>query len=154
MAPSSEGPHGQLFRIGGPIDSTVARLRLVGDDLDPDEVTSMLGCRPTEAARKGERRPNRSSRPLYARRGIWLLQSAEDEKQPLEAHITALLDQVTADPEVWRTLQERFEVDIDVGLFLEDDNREFWLSPEVVKALGDRGIGLDVDIYALLGDDE
>jgi len=56
MASTSDGPAAQnnTFTIGGPIDSVIVSLCLYGDDLDPDKVTALLGCQPTQAARKGE----------------------------------------------------------------------------------------------------
>ena len=134
-----------MTRIG----SVNARLRIIGDDLDPDDVTRMLKCEPSEASRKAEVRPKRGRHPVYARSGIWLLKSPLEPSQSLEAHIRAILDEVHADIDTWTSLGERFEVDIDVGLFLDNDNEEFWLSPDVVQLLGDRGIGIDVDVYAL-----
>lgn len=139
-----------MTRIG----NVSARLRITGDDLDPDEVTRMLNCAPSEASRKGELRLNRGRRPVNARSGIWLLKSPLESSQPLESHIGAILDQLAEDSDVWKSLRDRFDMDIDIGLFLGNDNEEFWLSPDIVKLLGDRGIGVDVDIYALFDPNE
>jgi hypothetical protein len=38
------------------ISRTKAALRISGDDLDPDEVSKLLGAAPTESARKGDAR--------------------------------------------------------------------------------------------------
>lgn len=44
----------RLVTVGGPVDRVTVSLRVFGDDLDPVEVTTLLGCQPTEARRRGE----------------------------------------------------------------------------------------------------
>jgi hypothetical protein len=36
------------------LSGSTASLRFFGDDLDPDELTKLLGCPPTKSASKGE----------------------------------------------------------------------------------------------------
>ena len=61
----------RFVRFGGPVDKVTVSLRLFGEDLDPDEVTKLLGCKPTSAARKGDVMPGRYHR--IANKGCWLL---------------------------------------------------------------------------------
>jgi len=48
-----------------------ATLRFFGDDLDPDEVTALLGGPPTHATRKGDLRCVRNGREVRELRGSW-----------------------------------------------------------------------------------
>ncbi|HSE22384.1 MAG TPA: DUF4279 domain-containing protein, partial [Pyrinomonadaceae bacterium] len=44
----------QLFSVGGPLERTKVTLRVIGDELDPDEISKLLQCEPTSKARKGD----------------------------------------------------------------------------------------------------
>ena len=62
--------------VGGTIDETSVSLCLYGDDLDPDEISRILGVCPTHAHRKGEERRSRSPRaqkPPPYKSGAWIL---------------------------------------------------------------------------------
>lgn len=58
-----------------------------------------------------------------------------------------LLDRVTDDLAIWQELSGRFSVDVFCGVFLEDFNRGFVLSPAVLRRLADQGIEIGFDIY-------
>ena len=53
------------------LNRTVASLRIFGDDLDPDEVTRLLGKRPDASERRGETVRAPSGRERVLRRGSW-----------------------------------------------------------------------------------
>src|SRR5262249_44159103 len=55
----------------GVVVETSAALRLFGDDLDPDEITSLLGRAPTSFARKGAIQGSKV--PRAAKTGRWIL---------------------------------------------------------------------------------
>ena len=71
-----------------------------------------------------------------------------------ERHIVHLLSRVTSETTAWKIIGEQCDADIMLGLFLGDDNQEFRLSPAVLRAVSDRGFGMNIDIYALGDDDE
>src|SRR5579884_2737351 len=54
---------------------TFASLRFVGERLDPDRVTAILGTAPTTAYRKGEVYKESRGREARGRTGVWLLSS-------------------------------------------------------------------------------
>ena len=122
---------------------TVATLRIIGDDLDPDEVTRLLGVEPTAQSRKGE--ANRSGYP--APHGIWRLGATEQVPGDLNAQIDELLAKVTPDPSVWTDLTRKFRCDIFCGLFMQDGNEGEQLEPRILAMLGSRGLQLGLDIY-------
>jgi hypothetical protein len=131
--------------FGGPIDSATATLRVVGKDVDPTEISQLLKCDPTAAARTGEViKSNGIARTV--REGFWRLDSARDAKD-IEDQIVSLLTQVTDDLDVWRLLIKRFRVDMFCGLFLDAQNRGFELTPQTLRQLADRGIAIGFDIY-------
>jgi hypothetical protein len=52
---------------------TYASLRVMGDDLDPEQVTRILRVVPTTAYAKGDKYPAAGGRELIGRTGVWLL---------------------------------------------------------------------------------
>ena len=145
-------PEGELLRIGGAIDRVTVSLRFFGDDLDPEQVTDLLGCRPTLSHRKGDILPSKRVRRI-AKTGSWLLIIPEGETGTLEQKLSYLLDSVSADFAVWANLQ-RFQHDVFCGLFLEEWNRGGSLSPEIMRRLSERDLTLGFDIYGPVGEEE
>ncbi len=65
--PDSGEEHRDRIRVGGPVDETSATLRILGDDLDPDEITGILRFPPTAARRKGNIRIGKVTKNQYKR---------------------------------------------------------------------------------------
>lgn len=132
----------------------VATLRLFGDDLDPERVSELLGVSPTWSERKGDVTPSKSpGGARIARTGSWRLQAADSTGDNADRQISEILDQLTTDLDVWKSLAARFDVDLFCGWFLEESNEGVTLSSNTLLALGERGIELDVDIYGSGKDD-
>jgi hypothetical protein len=136
----------RLIQFGGPIDRACVTLRLFGDALVPEEVTRLLSTEPTKARRKGDVIPDKRYHRVAAT-GTWQLEGGLPEGTELEEQIAALLSAVTADLQAWQQLGREFDVDIFCGVFLDDSNRGFVLSPRVMQMLSERGIELGFDIY-------
>lgn len=139
-------PPENLVRVGGPVREATVSLRLFGDDLEPAEVTSLLGSQPTEARKKGELIAH-SRYHLQARTGSWILKSRLDKSTDLAEQIEALLDLVTSDLDVWRKMTARYSADLFCGVFLDADNRGFDLPAQLVLRLAERGLSIGFDIY-------
>ena len=145
-------PSRPYIRVGGPIDSCSAGVRLFGDDLDPDTVTALLGATPTTSCRKGDvTRLKMTTR--IERQGKWLLSIDHQASRSLESVINELLDRVTGDLRVWADLTRRFEVDLFCGLQIKQWNRGLSFSPEMLKRVAERGLELGLDIY-YVGDEQ
>ena len=67
--------------------------------------------------------------------------------------IDEILNKMTSDLGVWKTISENYHIDLFCGLFmdgsniLERTNDGFCLSSNSIKSLGDRGICLSIDIH-------
>jgi Domain of unknown function (DUF4279) len=73
---------------------------------------------------------------------------AEDcEPENLDAQIASLLGRLSNDLKIWETLASKFRIDLFCGLFLKGGNEGLGISPEMLRALGERGILLGLDIY-------
>ena len=115
----------------------------------------MLGAQPTDWERKGGlSQPNAGGKVFVARRGGWRLKATVREPADLDAQVAELLGQLTADLEVWRGLASRFKVDLFCGWFMHEGNEGISVSPATMRALADRGILLDIDLYRGYDEDE
>jgi hypothetical protein len=144
--PPAGAPEGTVW-FGGSIDRSVASLRIFGSDIDPSEVSEILGCAPTSSGKTGELVQRANGKSFPVREGYWRLESSKGSFE-IEELVLSLLNRLTADMNAWSSLTSRFKVDIFCGLFLEAANRGFSLSPAVLKQLSDRGIPIGFDVYA------
>ena len=139
-----ERREGRFLRMGGNVGGTTATLRFFGEDLDPDEITRLLGCEPTATHRKGD--PVTKDGRGKRRNSGWRLESRHEEKHGIDDHVGELLSRVTNDLSVWRELA-CFKPDIFCGLFLSGFNQGDEVSPRISGMLAARGIVLRMDIY-------
>lgn len=131
-----------MARVG----EIVATLRFFGDDLDPDELSGLLGCSPTRSHRKGDP-VTKDGRGSHRTNG-WLLESALDRSASLDEHVSGLFAQVTSEPDAWNRIA-RFGPDLFVGLFLTDFNQGDAVSPATASLLAARGVRLSLEVYGL-----
>ena len=133
--------------VMGALSKTAASLRFFGDDLDPDEVTRLLGKQPLAAERRGEIFRTRS-RERVARQGAWRVEVERRGPGDLDGQIAELLAGTTEDLAVWRHLTAKYWAEIFCGLFLKEYNEGICVSARTLQMLGERGINLDLDIYS------
>ena len=126
---------------------SVAALRIIGDDLIPEEVSSLLACEPTHAQRKGDRIPIKSGE-LVAKFGMWRLSASDKEPEDVDSQVAEILAKLTTDLDAWASLASRFRVNVFCGWFMNEGNEGLSISPANLVALGERGIELELDIYA------
>jgi hypothetical protein len=131
----------ERIRVGGAVDKTDVCLAVYGEDLDPADVTRVLGCEPTSAHRRGDR----MKRGTLRRTGAWLL-SVRGTVSPEEVTV-ALLDRLPADEEMWRDLARRYDLQLRYGLFLDRWNRGVTLSPTLVFRIARLHAVVGFDIY-------
>jgi hypothetical protein len=128
------------------IARTRASLRVLGDTLEPEEVSALLGRPPTRQRRKGDKIEGRNE--ATAPTGAWILDSNLSERVELEEHVEVLLGSLSNDMDEWSSLTDRFSASMHCSLFLDQYNEGFELSPRVTRALADRGIVIAFDIYS------
>lgn len=141
-----DGPAGTIW-FGGPVDSASVSLRIVGDEVDPAEISTLLGCESTEAARTGDVLTLANGRTRAVRKGFWTLSSGRQATHVAD-QIESLLAKLTSDVTVWQSLADRFDVDLFCGLFMEASNRGIELPAHLLSALGERHLRVGFDIYA------
>jgi len=131
------------------IHRAVATLRIIGPDLDPDMITAVLGKRPSRCERKGQEIPTTEGRPpRIARFGQWRIDAPVATPSDINLQVKQMLEGLSQDITVWRSLTTQFKVDIFCGWFMNKSNEGEDISAETMAALGQRGIALSLDIYA------
>lgn len=140
-------PQGELVWVaGGEIDEVCISLRFFGDDLDPYQLTQLLGSESTGSYRKGDvLRGKKYDRVMPT--GSWFLSTPRSATASLDAHINSLLDCVTSDLDIWRELTQKYDSDLFCGVWLFRWNRGVDLEPETLKRMADRRLRLGLDIY-------
>jgi hypothetical protein len=128
---------------------SVATLRIVGENLDPDEITALLGCAPTRGERKGDVLTSKTTgRSRTVKVGAWCLDASDREPENLDGQIGEILDKLTPSMDVWQSIAERYRVDFFCGFFMRETNEGVEISPASLAALGQRKIVLGLDIYS------
>lgn len=131
---------------------SAATVGFYGEDLDPVEITSLLGAKPTVDVVKGGHWKTSMGAEKLAYTGSWRLKSELSEPGNLERQISDLLASLTADLSVWHDLTNRFRGVMFCGLWLETYNDGLQLSPLTLSSLAERGLLLDLDIYGAEAD--
>jgi len=130
------------------LNRTAASLRVGGDSLKPDEISSLLGVEPTLGQTKGQVFVGKNTgKERVAKSGMWSLKAESKEPGDIESQILALLEITTDDLSIWKNISNRYSIDIFCGFFMESGNEGIEISPKALKALGDRNIELAMDIY-------
>jgi hypothetical protein len=124
-------------------------LRLFSDNLDPESVTSLLGCQPTTSWRAGEMKFGRP-----AKFGSWHLNSDLLVPGDLDTQIRNLLASLSCDIAIWNDLTKQHRADLFCGLFLTESNQGLVLTPDTMAAIAQRGLKLSLDIYGSSDADE
>lgn len=125
----------------------VATLRIEGDTLVPQEVTSLLGCAPSRSHALGDVLSSRRTPAKTADFGLWSLESAEAAPADFDAQVASILDRLPGDAQTWQQLAARFDLSLFCGWFMEHWNEGVSIAPGTLRALAERGIRLDVDLY-------
>lgn len=131
----------------GRLRKSTALIGFYGDDLDPDEITRLLGMEPTVGVVKGGTWATSLGAEKNAAIGSWRIKAGSCEPENLNAQIEALLAPLSQDFSVWRELCSRFRGVFFCGFWLNSYNDGIELSPKVLSLIAERGLGLDLDIY-------
>lgn len=130
------------------VSKSQASLRIGGDELDPQEITVLLGSEPSSSYSKGEELVGKKTgRVRIAPFGFWCKNAKKREPEDLDGQIDEILSQLNDDLGVWADVSKRFDVNLFVGLFLDEGNEGCVLSADSIAKLGNRAIELQLDIY-------
>jgi hypothetical protein len=128
---------------------TKASFRVMGPELDPDEVTRLLGLEPDYAHRRGDANLGKSGR-RYADfpEGLWKISSGAGEEATVEEHLLALLERIEpGQAGIARCHELGLRADVFVGLFAAGEPGGQGIGPETCRRLGELGLRLELDYY-------
>lgn len=129
------------------IDRTTATLRVRGEQLDPDQVSALIGKTPTRQSRKGEPVLLPSGGLRIARTGTWVIETEWVTPGDLDIAVQEIFKGTTPDLSIWLNLSTKYRVDLFCGLLLSEPMQGISVSPPTLKLLGERGIELGLDVY-------
>ena len=137
-----------FIKAGGLVDGSRLTLGIHGEDLEPDEISRLLGCAPSSSHRRGD--PRHSGPPWP--NGAWLLSVEAKSPTGPEELVHLLFARLPTDEILWSDLRRRFRLQLSFGIFSERWNRGFELSPETLQRIVSISAGVGFDIYANIGD--
>jgi hypothetical protein len=129
--------------------STKASFRIMGQDLDPSEITKLLNMHPDQSHRCGDPSISKSGH-TYAdyTEGLWALDSSVDETHTIDAHLEALVTKLWKHRDLLQEFRKRgYKMDIFVGIFGIDDNMGCVLKNTLLRRIMQLGVDLDLDLY-------
>ena len=130
------------------LQESAASISFFGDDLDPDEVSAILGGKPTFGVQKGGVWLTESGVETTAKTGSWRLVSERRQPGDLDGQIADLLRPLSEDLAAWNNLSRRFGGRVFCGLFMASPNDGVTLMPDTLCLIAERGLKLDLDIYS------
>ncbi len=122
--------------------------RFVGDNVDPERITSELGIQPSEAHIKGELSKKRSEHAWGT--GYWGIDSPCSSDQAFEKHLEYLLELLEPKFLVLKRFREDgISLSFYCGFFVVEQEGSIFtrLSPDLLERLGRIGVSLDCYTY-------
>ncbi len=132
------------------VDESSATLAVYGDDLDPRDITALLGVEPTSSFLPGHRRGPRSP-PI--KHGGWFLRVEGAAPSGPGELLGVLLSRLPAETATWERLKERHSVQIRIGVHSQGWNRGFSLSAETLARVASVNVPMEFDLYAYGSED-
>ncbi len=123
----------------------IVTLRVFSEELDPDNVTKILGTEPTSQYSRGDRISEYSAADKKHTNGQWSL-----ERNGSHADFESILREFTklVSEEKLKLLSElSTSQDILIGLFGVRNQSGFEIAPDILEQLGQRGWALIFDMY-------
>ena len=127
------------------VGKSTASVRFFGDELDPGELTLLLGCEPSKQYQKGDLvAPRRENRRKF---GAWIIAAEDGSPEAIDEQLASIFARTTQDLQVWQDLASRYEGGAFCGLFMNESNEGFSLSLSTLKSLAARGLEIGFDVY-------
>src|SRR5919109_5056767 len=94
------------------IEKTAVSLTILGQTIQPDEITQLLGCRPTQAAKTGDRIPLSNGKTRLVKIGFWKLDYGVIDAIELDQKIEQLLEPLTSDLKTWDQIAQSGAIEL------------------------------------------
>lgn len=128
------------------IETTIT-FKITGDNLEPSEVTTLLGIEPSKSHRKGDKWPTRPEHSYVT--GYWGLDSSLKSDSPLVDHLDYLLRILLPKAESIHLLVEKgMQPCFYCGIFVSDClDVSVLLEPDQLKSIADARCQLHLQFY-------
>lgn len=133
-----------------------ASFRIIGENLDTDEISSLLGIKPDYSHKKGDanNRKSKSGKVIVGsphKTGIWSINSKLPETSSLEEHLKFLLEKLEPVGHVIKKLSdEGYRVDFYCGYFVRHGYQGgFNINPHIMERMGKMGIHLAISTFEM-----
>lgn len=136
--------------LGGAIGWFSLSLHVTADELNPEVISALFKVAPTESQFKGVPRLRADgTHKRTPKFGHWTLKikSTETDEWDIEEVIRMLLAQLPSELGTWREVAAHGAIHLSVGLSLNSSNQGFSLAPDLLEFFGERGVGLNFDVY-------
>jgi hypothetical protein len=134
-----------MATVGGLVDEVRVSVTIYSDGLEPEKLSELLGCTPTLAHRKGERKHDGSA-PF--RFGAWILTEEGTTPQTVDQVLRRLLLRLPDDPELWSKIADDNDVQLRFGIHMTGWNKGFTISADALARLSRMRLSFDFDLYA------
>jgi hypothetical protein len=125
-----------------------AYFTVVGD-FDPKSITERVGVSPSDTWGKGDLHPRTHAERKFSR---WSLRSRLETTQPLEAHISDVLDQLDANSTAFKELSMKRGGGMQLVAYFHMFDPGVHLERELVQRLANYSLSVDCDFYYLYSD--
>jgi hypothetical protein len=127
-----------------------ASFRIVGDLLQPEEISEILGLQATRSARKGEDSGTLLGKP--SRISFWMMECPPDFRQPMEDQLKWLLERLEPKADSITALADRFSVEFFCGFSSGNGQGGFELNCTLLARLANLRAFLVLDLYPPSGE--
>ena len=129
--------------------------RIIGNDLEPSKITTLLGIEANISHKKGDPKigVSKSGKIIkYAPfdTGLWCIESNLDKHSRIQEHLMNLIERIASKKDILIQFgNDGFKMDFYCGYFFSVTNQTgVSLTNEALKRITELGIDLNIDLYA------
>lgn len=132
-----------------PNKKITASFRVMGAQLDPDEVSALLEIKPDLCHRRGDPHFGKGGRQYSDfSEGLWSFRSDSATCGDVESHVEDITKRLNGRGDsIRRLLAAGLRAEIFIGVIGIVGNYGFSLRSDIVKAIGELGLEIDFDLY-------
>jgi hypothetical protein len=145
-------PEQLVYLCGGEIDEGEFSLVISSDNLDPNEITKLLGIQPTDSHQRGDF--NKASK-IQFNYGRWTYSTNRINfraGKSCEENFDDFLHSLPNISEAWNQIATKHEARVFICLWMKTWNREFDFSAFAISELARRHLRVHIDTYLDLDD--
>jgi Domain of unknown function (DUF4279) len=136
-----------MYLCGGEIDAGEFSLRVTADDLDPDQITQLLGRQPTSSHRRGDTFGKRGHTYKF---GQWMFSTDRLDFRAgkcLEEAFDDFVRGLPDAPAAWERIAAECEAQVYICVWMRTWNRDYDISAFALGELTRRRLRLHIDTY-------